>query len=150
MAYEESKKPVREIAGDLKVDAVVEGAVMRFGDHIRIDAQLIYASTGRQLWATDYQQELSNSVAVESEFAREIADKLQVKLTPQEEVRLVRTHTVDAAAYDYYLKARSHLWLENSKDNDAAIKFLEKAIGLDPNFAVARTGLARGEPHFSV
>src|SRR5207245_11222032 len=103
----------------------------------------IETSKERQLSAKDYQQELNNSVAVEGEFAREIADKLQVKLTPQEQARLVRTHTVDAAAYDYYLKARSHLWLENSKDNDAAIEFLEKAIGLDPNFAVARTGLAR-------
>jgi serine/threonine protein kinase len=143
MAYEDSKQPLPEIARDLKVDAVVEGAVTRSGDRVRIDAQLIDASTGRQLWAKDYQLELSNSVAVEGEFARGIADKLQVKLTPQEQARLVRIPTVDAAAYDYYLKARSHLWLENSKDNDAAIELLEKAIGLDPNFAVARTGLAR-------
>jgi TolB-like protein len=117
MAYEDSKKPLREIAGDLKVDAVVEGAVMRSGDHVRIDAQLIDASTDKQLWAKGYQQELSNGISVEGEFAREIAAKLQVKPTPQEQAQLARTHTVDAAAYDYYLKARSHLWLQNSKAN---------------------------------
>src|SRR5262249_2070408 len=143
MQYKDTRKSLREIGAETKADAVVEGEVLRSGDQVSVKVQLINADKDRQLWAQEYQQELGNLTTLASDCSREIAAKLGGKITPQELARLRKNHPRNPAAYDAYLQARSHLWLENVKDNDAAIDLLEQAIKLDPDFAVARAALAR-------
>ena len=140
--YKETSKSPREIANELKVDGVVEGAVARSRNQVSVNVQLIDAGN-RQLWAKNYAGDLNTSPSLASESTREIAAKLGVKLTPQEQVQLARSRSQNPEAYDLYLQARPHLWLENEKDNDAAISLLEQAIKLEPDFAVAHAALAR-------
>jgi DNA-binding winged helix-turn-helix (wHTH) protein/TolB-like protein/Tfp pilus assembly protein PilF len=141
--YKDTRKSLREIGAEVKADAVVEGEILRSGDKVSVQVQLINVSTDRQLWAHEYQQELGNLTTLAGDCAREIAANLGVKITPQEQARLRKNQPRNPVAYDAYLQARSHLWLENVEDNDAAIDLLEQAIKLDPDFAIARAALAR-------
>lgn len=106
MRYKRTQKPLSQIAHELNVDAVVEGTVVRSGDKVRITAQLIQAPTDRHLWADRYERELRDIVAAQNEVARDIAEHVRGKLTPQEEVRLARARSVSPEAYDDYLRGR--------------------------------------------
>ncbi len=87
MQYKATRKPLGEIAGKLKVDAVVEGTVLRSGNRVRITAQLIRAAREKHLWAESYQGELSDLLALQAKVARAIASEIRVRLTPQEQAR---------------------------------------------------------------
>jgi TolB-like protein/DNA-binding winged helix-turn-helix (wHTH) protein len=140
--YKGSKESLREIARELNVDGVVEGTVQRSGNRVSITSQLIDAKTDRHLWAKSYEMALGDILSVESRVARDIAQEMQVRLTPQEQARLSRTHTVDPEAYEYYLRASPHSGLANHEDNAAAIELLERAVAADPSFAQAQAALA--------
>src|SRR5207237_9967514 len=88
MQYKGVRKPLPQIARELNVDAIVEGSVLRSGDRVRITAQLIHAGTDQHLWAESYERDLRDVLALQNEVARKIASEVQVKLTPQEAVRL--------------------------------------------------------------
>src|SRR5262249_20422133 len=102
MTYKGVKKSLPEIARELRVDAIVEGTVQRSGDRVTINAELVQASTDRHLWARSYEQDIRNILTLESAVAREIAEEIQIKLTPQEQTRLSNNHTVDPAAHEAY------------------------------------------------
>ncbi len=142
MQYRNKRKPLREIARELNVDAVVEGSVVRSGDQVRISAQLIEAATDRHLWAHSYARNLTNIVALQGEVAQAIAREVRLKLTPQEQAQLTRAHPVDPQVYEAYLKGRYFL----DKRTEAAVKksveYFEEAIKKDPAFALAYAGLA--------
>ena len=80
MQFKDTKKPVRQIAGDLNVDAVVEGSVMRSGDRMRITAQLIDAKGDRHLWAKSYERKVQDALALQEEVTRDIAEEIRIKL----------------------------------------------------------------------
>ena len=88
MQYKGAKKPLPQIAGELDVDVVVEGAVTRSGDRVRVNAQLIHAATDRHLWARSYERELRDVLALQGEVARAIAQAVQVEVRPEERRRL--------------------------------------------------------------
>src|SRR5438552_2041443 len=106
MRYKGTRKPVAEIAKELKVDAVVEGSVLRSGDRVRITAHLVHSATNRQLWTESYERDVRDIVGLQSEVARSIAGEVRVKLTPQERARLTKAGTVNPEAYDHYLRAK--------------------------------------------
>ena len=108
MRFKGWQKSISEIAKELNVDAVVEGSIQRSGTRIMITVKLIDAATDRQLWATNYRRDMSDFFTVQSEVARAIAGEVQVRLTPEDQARLARTHTVNPAALEAYLKARHH------------------------------------------
>lgn len=142
MVYKGIRKPVREIARELEVDAIVEGTVLRSGRRIRITAQLINAVQESHLWAESYERDLRDVLALQSEIAQAIAREIQVKLTPQERVQLSETRPVDPDAYEAYLKGR-YYW--NKRSGDALGKATEcfrEAIEKDPSYAAAYAGLA--------
>lgn len=142
MRYKEVKKPLREIARELNVDAVVEGSVLRVGDRVRITAQLISAVTDEHLWAENYERDLRDVLALQSEVARAIAAEIRVKLTSQEQARFAATRPVDPEAYEAFLKGRYH-WYRRSPDAlKKALEYLERAIAKDPTYALAHAGLA--------
>lgn len=143
MQYKAVRKPLPEIARELKVDAVLEGSVNRSGDRVRVAAQLIHATTDQHLWAQDYQRDVRDVLALQSEVAQAIASEIKIKLTPQEQARLASSPTVNAEAYDNYLRGKFHLARVNKADSEAAIQMLERAVATDPTFASAYAELAR-------
>jgi eukaryotic-like serine/threonine-protein kinase len=142
MPYRESRKPLTQIASELHVDAVVEGSVMRSGNRVRITAKLIQASTDKNLWAKGYDRDLTDVLSLQSEVARDIAEEVQVRVTPQEQARLGGSRQVSPQAYDAYLKGRYHWNKETEEEYAQARKFFEQAIAIDPKYAAAYSGLA--------
>ena len=134
MQYKDTKKTVPTIARELNVDAVVEGAVLRSGDRVRINAQLIHGSTDRHLWAESYERGLRDILALQSDAAQAIAHEVQVKLTPQEQTRLASARPVNPEAYQSYLKGRYYLNQVTEEGMKKAIEYLDQAIRveLDP------------------
>jgi len=142
MLYKGVRKPLPEIARELKVDAVVEGSVLRSGEQVRITAQLIRAATDEHLWAESYDRDMRDILALQSEVARAIAQEIQVKLTPKEEESLAQCRTVNPAAYEAYLRGL-HSWNKRSESGlKQGIEHFQRAIEEDPTYARAYAGLA--------
>jgi TolB-like protein len=142
MRYKGIRKSLPEIAGELGVDFVVEGTVQRFAERVRVSGQLVQASTDTHLWAESYERDLLDVLGLQAEVARAIANEIQVKLTPEEQMQLRRTRQVNAQAYEAYLKGRYH-W--NKRDLEGLTKgaeYFQKAIDSDPTYAAAYAGLA--------
>jgi TolB-like protein len=106
MRYRGAQKPVAEIARDLHVDGVVEGTVLRSGNRVRVTAHLIQAVPEAHVWTENYERDLRDVMALQDDLARQIANEIQVKLTPQERRRLANAHPVSVQAHEAYLKGR--------------------------------------------
>jgi TolB-like protein/Tfp pilus assembly protein PilF len=142
MLYKGARKPLREVAGELEVDAIVEGTVLRAGARVRITAQLIDPVQETHLWAESYERDLSDVLALHAEVAHAVAREVHVKLTPWERTELARVQTVDPEAYEAYLKGR-HYWNQRSRDGfPRAVECLHQAITKDLCYAPAYAGLA--------
>lgn len=142
MQYKGENKPTPEIARELSVDAVVEGSVLRSGNRVRISAQLVQADPEKNLWAESYERDLSDVLGLQREVAQDIADEIQIKLSPQETSRLQAARPVKADAYEAYLKGR-YFW--NKRDREGVTKglqYFQQAIALDPDYALAYAGVA--------
>ena len=143
MHYKGTKKPLPEIADELKVDAVVEGSVQRAGDRVQIRAQLIHGATDRHLWAETYERDLRDVLALQSEIAAAIARGVHIKTRPMEQGRLTARRPVHPRAFDEYLKGRSVYWnLRTDEDLRTAIAHFERAIQEDPEYARAYVAIA--------
>ena len=139
MHYKGTTKTAPEIARELGVDGIVEGSVMRAGERVRITAQLIDAATDRHLWARAYERDLRDVLHLQGEVARAIADEIQVTLTPQEQARLARTRPVNVEAHEAYIRGR-YEW--GRAQVDRSIEHFERAIAIDPDYALAYAGIA--------
>jgi TolB-like protein/DNA-binding winged helix-turn-helix (wHTH) protein/Tfp pilus assembly protein PilF len=139
MAYLGTHKPAAQIARELGVDALVEGSVIRSGNKVRITAQLIHAASDRHLWARSYDRELSDVLTVQGEVAREIAESISLRLTPQEKVQLSRSHPINPEVAVLYFKGSYFL---SKLDAPRAKEIFTEAIHLDPNSAELWAGLA--------
>jgi TolB-like protein/DNA-binding winged helix-turn-helix (wHTH) protein/tetratricopeptide (TPR) repeat protein len=143
MRFKGTKLSVPEIARTLGVDALVEGSVIRQGNRIRVHAQLIRASTDEQLWSDEYDGELGDVLALESEVAQSIARRVEVKVTGEEHARLVTAQHVSPEVYESYLKAENEFSNSSSQaELEQSIAYFEETIGKDANFAPAYVGLA--------
>jgi TolB-like protein/DNA-binding winged helix-turn-helix (wHTH) protein/Tfp pilus assembly protein PilF len=142
MHYKRTVKTLPEIARELNVDALVEGAVMRSGNRVRITAQLIQAATDKHLWAESYERDARDVLALQDEVARNITAEIQIKLTPQQQARLASAGPVNPEAHELYLKGR-YEWNKRTEEGlKKGIQYFEKAIAKDPNYAVSYAGLA--------
>jgi TolB-like protein/Tfp pilus assembly protein PilF len=143
MQYKGVKKPLLEIARELNVDAVVEGTVHRADDSVRIRVQLIKAlPEERNLWTQTYDRDMTDVLVMYKEMARAIADKIRVKLTPQEVTNLASTRQVNPEAYEAYIKGRFHWYKLTPQDLESALQYFELAREKDPNYALAYAGIA--------
>ena len=142
MQFKKSSKNVRQIAADLGVEALVEGSIERMGDRVRIRAQLIRASTDQHLWAESYDGSVDDLLALEDRVARDIAVRLAVHLTPQQEQRIARKREVDPEAHLNYLRGRYCWNLRSAQGFERARGYFQAAIDKDPNYAAASAGLA--------
>jgi tetratricopeptide (TPR) repeat protein len=140
MRYKGAKKPLPEIARELNVDAVVEGAMQRSGDRVSIRARLIHAAADRQLWADSYERDFRDALGMQSAIARAIAREVQAKLTAAEQARLTNNVAVNRKALDDYLQGR---YLFNKGEQlPKAIEYFQSAIKEDSTYAPAYAGLA--------
>lgn len=135
MQYKNVSRNIKQIADELQVATILEGSVRREGNQVRITAQLIDASTDRHIWANNYDRNISEVFAIQSEVAQQIANELNINLTADEGKRIQKKATVNVAAYEDYLLARQ------SRRGDAE-KLLQRAIQKDSSFALAWSSLA--------
>jgi tetratricopeptide (TPR) repeat protein len=120
----------------------VEGEVQKVGDHVRINAQLIDARTDEHIWAEQYNRELTDVFAIQSEVAQQIAAALMATLTPAEKQHIERRPTDNLVAYDYYSRARHEYYKYTLEGNASAIALFEEALEQDETFAMALAGLS--------
>jgi TolB-like protein/DNA-binding winged helix-turn-helix (wHTH) protein/Tfp pilus assembly protein PilF len=142
MGYKHARKPLPQIARELNVDAIVEGTVLRSGDQVRITAQLIDAAADKHLWSQSYEGELKDTLALQNQVARAIADQIRINLNPQEQAALKTAKVVNPEAYESYLKGR-YFWNKRTPDSlKVALAYFNQAIDEDPTYAQAYSGLA--------
>jgi len=142
MRYKNTNSSVSEMSRDLKVDAFVEGSVIRSGDKVRITAQLIDAKTDRHIWAEDYNSEMRDILVLQNNIATSIASKVQAGIAPAGIRKQSPPHQVDPRAYDAYIKGRGHFFRRQPKDLEHSADEFRQAIQFDPNYAPAYAGLA--------
>ena len=142
MMYKGTRKPLAEIARALNVDAVVEGSVLRSGDQVRITAQLIQVPADKHLWADSYEGNVRDTLALQNQVARAIAEEIRIEVTPREQAALKSAKKIEPEAYEAYLKGR-YLWNRRTGDGlKKAVEYFNQAIAKDPNYAAAYSGLA--------
>jgi TolB-like protein/DNA-binding winged helix-turn-helix (wHTH) protein/Flp pilus assembly protein TadD len=135
MRYKQTKKSVPEIARELNVDAVVEGAVQRSGERVSITAQLVYAPGDRHLWAQSYEHDVRDVLSMQREVAEQIAYEVQAKILPHDSRSAA--HKVNPEAYENYLLGR-YAWENRSKESlFRALTYFRRALDKDPSFALA-------------
>ncbi len=132
---------MRQIGAQLNVRTVLEGSVRRVGDHLRITAQLVNVADGYHLWSERYDRELKDVFAIQDEIARSIADRLKLTLGRERAEPLVNAGTKNLDAYQLYLKGRALLYRRGGAIPQAAECF-DRAVKLDPDYALAWAGLA--------
>jgi adenylate cyclase len=134
----------QEVGRDLGVRYVLDGSVRKSGDRLRINANLVEAENAHQVWAEQYDRELTDIFALQDEVIGHIVSALAIKLTAVEEKQIARVPTENLEAYDYYLRAETEgYYRQDSFTYIRALNFYSKAIELDPKFADAYAGYAR-------
>jgi TolB-like protein/Tfp pilus assembly protein PilF len=138
LQYRDTRKSMKQIGQELGVSYLMEGSVQKAGGRIRIQAQLIDAQSEDHIWAETYEVPYGDIFAIQSDISEKIASQLRATLTPRERQLIARKPTENTEAYDFYLMG-NHLWaISQSKEEDIrASELLEKAVALDPNYAVA-------------
>jgi TolB-like protein/Tfp pilus assembly protein PilF len=149
MRYASHPPNLREIAQQLGVANILEGSVQRAGGDVRVNVQLIEAENDSHLWAETYDREVKNIFSVESEVAQNVADALRAQLLPAETARIANVPTKNPEAYDLFLKAEyfaNQIYSATAKDPAETARnaagLYEKAVGVDPNFALAYARLS--------
>jgi len=140
--YKGKPVKVQQVAEELGVRYVLEGSVRKVGEQVRINAQLVDATTGHHLWAERFDGALGDIFSLQDRFTRKIVTALALKLTADEEKRLTSRYTDNVEAYDAYLKGREYFLAGTPEDYVKAVGYYEKAIELDPDFSPAHAGLA--------
>ena len=142
MQYKATTKALPQIGRELHVDAVVEGSVLRSGERVRITAQLVDAASDRHLWAATFERDIRDTLLMQAEAARSITESIRAELTLEQKQKLASAHTVDPAAYDLYLRARSYSERISHEDVEKCVEVLQLSIQKDPLFADAYATLA--------
>ncbi len=141
MKYKAPQRSLPDIALELHVDAIIEGSVSHSQNLAQVTARLIYAPTDTQLWSKSYQRDLQNVLVMQGEVASAIVGEIKVKLTGQEQARLLSARPVNPAAHEAYLKGNYLRW-GTQEQRQRSKEYFEEAIQIDPNYAPAYAGLA--------
>ena len=141
-AFKSKSEDICEIGRKLKVSTVLEGSVRKMGNKVRITAQLINVADGYHLWAEQYDREMADIFAIQEDISHSIVKALRVILSEGEKLAMERLHSVDVNAYDYYLRGRKFFHQHRRKSLEYAVQMFEKAIEIDPNYALAYASIA--------
>jgi TolB-like protein len=144
MRFKGKDTPPQKIAQDLRVKALVTGALRRSGDRVHVTAQLINPATGSQVWADSYERDMRDVKALENEIVAAIAGKVNLQLTPQERSRLASARTVNTEAYVAYTKGRFYLNKLTPEGLQKGLEYMQQAIDQDPTNPLPYAALALG------
>jgi TolB-like protein/Tfp pilus assembly protein PilF len=142
MQYKNVSQPMRQIAQDLGVDALVEGSVIRAGEDVQVTARLIDGRTDERIWGDFFQGTFSNILALQSEVTLAIAREIEAALTPEEETRIGRTQVVNPEAYEAFLKGKFFYDKFTEEGFKTAVDYLQQAIEIAPDYAEAHAWLS--------
>jgi TolB-like protein/DNA-binding winged helix-turn-helix (wHTH) protein len=142
MAYKGTHKPLSEIARELRVDAVVEGTVLRAGNRVRITAELVQVSTDHHLWADTYESQIGDVLTLQNRVSLAIVDEIRINLSPEDKQRLAKNPSVSPEAYEDYLRGRYYWNRRSGEGFTKAIEYFQEATRKDPQYALAYAGLA--------
>ena len=140
MQFKGRKQDIRAIGTELGARYIVGGSVRRFQDSVRITVQLVDVATNRQIWGNAYKGKLDDIFDIQEQVAQQIVEALKLKLSFSEKVSLTKRQTVNAQAYDLYLRGQDYLYRLTKRSVEYAIQLFEKAIELDPRYAAAYAG----------
>jgi serine/threonine protein kinase/Flp pilus assembly protein TadD len=141
MQFKGTKKDAQTIGRELGTRYILAGTVRKFQDNLRITVELVDVDADAQLWAETYKGKIEDVFDIQEKVSTQIVDALMVKLTPKEQVALTKRSTLDAEAFDYYLRARGFLYRLSKGNTNIAIQLFQKAIEHDPRYAAAYAGL---------
>jgi serine/threonine-protein kinase len=130
------------VGRELQVDAVLTGRVLRQGDTLIVQADLMNVADGSQLWGEHYTRKLVDVFAIQDEIAQQITDRLRLRLTGAEQKLVTKHYTESTEAYDLYLQGRYFWGKRNQEGFEKAVEYYQQAVTLDPNYALAYVGLA--------
>ncbi|HUR98500.1 MAG TPA: tetratricopeptide repeat protein [Pyrinomonadaceae bacterium] len=140
--YKGKEDEVRKIGKELNVEAILTGRVVQHGNDLALYITLIDAITEKVLWKSDYTRTTANLVNLQGEIARDVSNKLRVKMSGADEQRLAKNYTADPEAYQLYLKGRYFWGKFSPADHQKAAEYFNQAILRDPGYALAYAGLA--------
>jgi eukaryotic-like serine/threonine-protein kinase len=140
--YKGGDSDPQQAGHDLKVDAVVTGRMVQLGDTVTVSAELVKVADGSQIWGERYSEKLANISALQQEIVSDISNKLRLKLSGVDKLRLARPPTENAEAYQLYLQGRREMDAWNDKSWQKADEDFQKAVDKDPNYAAAYAGLS--------
>lgn len=148
MQYKGTKKDIKTIGRELRAGFIMEGSVRRFKDDLRISVQLINVASGTQLWGETYKGRLADVFDIQEQVSRQIVEALRVKLSPTEKIVLEKRSTVNAEAFDMYLRGRDFLYRMSKNNLQFSIQLFQKATELDTRYASAYAGLGEAYAYF--
>jgi TolB-like protein len=145
MSYRGHAPNLREIGKALGVSSILEGSVRRAGNRVRVNVQLIDATTDEHLWANDYDRDLTDVFAIQTDLAQKISEALQAKLSPTEKARMQNKPTQNGEAYLAFIQARNLFFPEDFEKLKQAEQLYDRALQLDPGFALAAASYGQME-----
>jgi serine/threonine protein kinase/tetratricopeptide (TPR) repeat protein len=140
--YKGKAMDVRKIGDELHVEAILAGSVAQRGDDLTIDVELDDVRNGKQLWGEQYHRKLADLLAVQSDIAKEVSQRLRSQLSLEAQKDLTKGSTANPEAYRLYLKGKYHTYKLTKEGFDTGIDYFNQAIAIDPNYALAYSGLA--------
>jgi len=141
-SFKGKNEDIREIGRKLQASTILEGSVRKAGKRLRLTAQLVNAANNEQLWAERYDRELEDVFLIQDEIAQSIVAALRVVLSDDEKRAIEQVHTPNVEAYGFYLRGRQYFHQHRRKSHEYARQMFERAIELDPDYALAHSGVA--------
>jgi TolB-like protein/Tfp pilus assembly protein PilF len=132
----------QQVGRELSVQTVLMGRVRQLGDTLNIQVDLVDATTGAQIWGTEYERKLSDLLSIKQTIAHEVTDQLRLKLSGAEEQRLTKRDATNSEAYQFYLRGRFYWNKRTAEGMKKAVEQFQQAIEKDPSYALAYAGLA--------
>ncbi len=142
MKYDRADQDPVAAGRELNVEAVLEGSIRRAGERVRVTVQLVSVETGAPLWADSFDEKVSDVFTVEDRLSQKVVDSLTLNLSGEEKTRLAKRHTENAEAYAAYLRGRFYRSKQTPEGMRKALEYFTQAVEIDPQFALAYSGLA--------